>query len=262
MYTAPECTRARKKFELFAGDLWAVGVICYILINGVKPFFGRSKGEIIGDIQTSPVRWKSDVKISNCCKHFIESLLCKATSKRLDTKKALSHPWITGKASTSHLGDEYLLRLQRFNFRTKLQKTMVKSILNGMDDESKKDLLSSIETSGQRQSAFEKSLVDNVLTYAKNNLPHENSKSESGHFVQFSDKNLVDLDMDEMLNEIDADTTSKQEKAMTVDQFIQIMTASEKQYDIPAILRHVSPNDEEVVTFEKIASFHGPMQSL
>merc|ERR1712087_453742 len=136
----------------------------------------------------------------------------------------------------------------------------VKSILNGMKETEKKKILSLVATS--RQSAFEKGLIENVLLFAanKNKL---NVPSSTNHFVEFSDEDLADIDIDDLLEEIDDDINGKKhENEMHVDTFVQILNSSEKQYDIPEILRHVSPHGATTVSFESIASYHQPLNSI
>merc|ERR1712228_142866 len=113
---------------------------------------------------------------------------------------------------------------------------------NGMKETEKKKILSLVATS--RQSAFEKGLIENVLLFAanKNKL---NVPSSTNHFVEFSDEDLADIDIDDLLEEIDDDINGKKH-----------------EYDIPEILRHVSPHGATTVSFESIASYHQPLNSI
>ena len=83
--------KKRTKFELFAGDIWAVGVVCYMLVNGVVPFPGHDLSSVLLNIQTQKIKWQDGITLSASCKHFIASLLNKDPSKRLTAKQALNH---------------------------------------------------------------------------------------------------------------------------------------------------------------------------
>jgi len=49
-YLAPEVVRQRKGWELKASDMWTLGVICYVLVTGRPPFWGRDNREILTKI--------------------------------------------------------------------------------------------------------------------------------------------------------------------------------------------------------------------
>ena len=79
-------------------DVWAVGIIAYILLCGLPPFNGGTDEEIFEDIKLGyllflPVAaW---VDKSNDAKDFIECLLKKDIRQRVcSAKEALMHPWI------------------------------------------------------------------------------------------------------------------------------------------------------------------------
>lgn len=76
-------------------DLWAIGVITYLLISGDRPFRGKTPAEMVQNILHSDLVFDAQVwkRRSPECKAFISSLLQKDPNLRLDAEGALKHPW-------------------------------------------------------------------------------------------------------------------------------------------------------------------------
>lgn len=95
----------------YAADMWAVGIICYILVCGRPPYDGKNQEEIIRKIQNKNYRIKypskksrGDVIYSKAFRDFIARLLTHDVDARLSADDALKHEWIAGDAaSTSDL---------------------------------------------------------------------------------------------------------------------------------------------------------------
>ncbi|XP_025269387.1 obscurin isoform X6 [Camponotus floridanus] len=91
-YVAPEVTN--NEGVSYPADMWAVGVITYILLSGISPFRGANDRETLKKVREG--RWDFDDRwknISNEAQDFIHSLLKYNVEKRLDIKTALAHPW-------------------------------------------------------------------------------------------------------------------------------------------------------------------------
>lgn len=70
-------------------DMWAVGIIAFILLCGYKPFYPCSKFE---EVSFHERYWSN---ISAEAKHFIHLLLQLNPEKRLSALEAIGHPWIS-----------------------------------------------------------------------------------------------------------------------------------------------------------------------
>ncbi|SCP03346.1 calcium-dependent protein kinase 3, putative [Plasmodium malariae] len=70
-------------------DMWALGIIIYVLLGGYKPFYPCSKFE--EKVTFHERYW---FNISPEAKNFIQSLLQINPSKRLNVIEAIDHPWI------------------------------------------------------------------------------------------------------------------------------------------------------------------------
>ena len=97
IYMAPE--QISNKIYSKSVDIWSVGIILYMLLNGGKnPFYnkGDPREKIIPKIRNKKVEFDDkDFPISEMGKDFIKKLLMKNSSSRYTARPALNHPWIT-----------------------------------------------------------------------------------------------------------------------------------------------------------------------
>eukprot|EP01103_Thecamoeba_quadrilineata_P008336 TRINITY_DN180_c0_g2_i2.p1 TRINITY_DN180_c0_g2~~TRINITY_DN180_c0_g2_i2.p1 ORF type:complete len:383 (+),score=107.78 TRINITY_DN180_c0_g2_i2:50-1198(+) len=135
MYIAPEIIKmAREKRggnENPAGysmkvDVWSAGVILYIMMCGMPPFYDEDDKKLFDQILSDPVEFPSpefDI-ISDEAKHFIMKLLERDPEKRLSAAEALNDPWIT-RGESGALGEHNLpltvAQLKKFNARRRLR---------------------------------------------------------------------------------------------------------------------------------------------
>jgi calcium-dependent protein kinase len=77
-------------------DLWSVGVVAYMLMSGEKPFWSKTRTELMAQIVRAQYsfhgpHWKH---ISKEGKSFIKKLLVVNSDDRMSAKEALNHPWL------------------------------------------------------------------------------------------------------------------------------------------------------------------------
>lgn len=79
-------------------DLWAIGIVSYILLAGYPPFNGTDD-EVHYATLNAELVFEKDVwgNLSKPCRHFVSMLLNKDSEKKSVTaEEALQHPWIVG----------------------------------------------------------------------------------------------------------------------------------------------------------------------
>ncbi|XP_071743068.1 uncharacterized protein [Lepeophtheirus salmonis] len=80
----------------YATDMWAVGVICYVLLSGLSPFMGDTDLETMANVTIAEYDYDDEVfdNVSDYAKDFIDKLLMKEKGKRYSCKSCLQHPWL------------------------------------------------------------------------------------------------------------------------------------------------------------------------
>ncbi|XP_004370852.1 serine/threonine-protein kinase H2 [Trichechus manatus latirostris] len=93
-YIAPEIL-LRKPYTS-AVDMWALGVITYVLLSGLLPFDDESHARLYRKILRGKYNYTGEPwpNISCLAKDFIDKLLILDASHRMSAGQALDHPWV------------------------------------------------------------------------------------------------------------------------------------------------------------------------
>ncbi|XP_060063204.1 serine/threonine-protein kinase DCLK2-like [Ylistrum balloti] len=106
-------------------DMWAVGVICYILLCGFPPFRSadRNQTELFEFIKGGEYEFLSPYwdQISKGAKDLIEHLLVVDKKKRYTAIDTLSHPWIMYSGDMGKITDNAELEKLKTKTRTELE---------------------------------------------------------------------------------------------------------------------------------------------
>ncbi|XP_059156398.1 twitchin-like isoform X4 [Physella acuta] len=82
----------------FYTDMWAIGVLAYVLLSGLSPFAGEDDLETLQNVKRCD--WDFDEEafssVSPEAKDFIKNLLQKEPKRRLTVHEALEHAWLQG----------------------------------------------------------------------------------------------------------------------------------------------------------------------
>uniref|UniRef100_A0ACB8EIE0 Calcium/calmodulin-dependent protein kinase type II subunit alpha n=1 Tax=Sphaerodactylus townsendi TaxID=933632 RepID=A0ACB8EIE0_9SAUR len=123
-YLSPEVLRKDPYGK--AVDLWACGVILYILLVGYPPFWDEDQHRLYQQIKAGAYDFPSPEwdTVTPEAKDLINKMLTINPSKRITAAEALKHPWISHRstvASCMHR-QETVDCLKKFNARRKLKK--------------------------------------------------------------------------------------------------------------------------------------------
>jgi len=95
-YVAPEVLLAKPYDK--AVDMWAVGVITFVILTGCFPFFeeGSNYSALYQKIINVDYAFPDDPELSEEAKSFIECLLVKDSTQRYDPTRCKEHDWLKG----------------------------------------------------------------------------------------------------------------------------------------------------------------------
>ncbi|KHG12664.1 Calcium-dependent protein kinase 4 [Gossypium arboreum] len=135
-YVAPEVLLKHYGPE---ADVWTAGVILYILLSGVPPFWAETQQGIFDAVLKGDIDFYSDPwpVISDSAKDLIRKMLCSQPSERLTAHEVVCHPWISqnGVAPDRALDPAVLSRLKQFSAMNKLKKMALRVIAESLSEE-------------------------------------------------------------------------------------------------------------------------------
>ncbi|PKU84011.1 calcium-dependent protein kinase 26 [Dendrobium catenatum] len=135
-YVAPEVLCKHYGPE---ADVWTAGVILYILLSGVPPFWAETQQGIFEAVLKGHVDFDSEPwpLISDSAKDLIRRMLCPSPKDRLTAHEVLCHPWIceNGVAPDQALDPAVLTRLKQFSAMNKLKKMALRVIAESLSEE-------------------------------------------------------------------------------------------------------------------------------
>ncbi|KAK9273074.1 hypothetical protein L1049_017881 [Liquidambar formosana] len=128
-YMAPEVLKRNYGPEV---DVWSAGVILYILLCGVPPFWAETEQGVAQAIIRSVIDFKRDPwpKVSDNAKDLVKKMLEPEPKKRLTAQEVLDHPWLQNakKAPNVSLGETVKARLKQFSVMNKLKKRALRVV--------------------------------------------------------------------------------------------------------------------------------------
>ncbi|XP_059163942.1 calcium/calmodulin-dependent protein kinase type II delta chain-like isoform X15 [Physella acuta] len=114
-------------------DIWACGVVLYILLVGYPPFWDEDQHRLYAQIKAGAYDYPSPEwdTVTPEAKNLINSMLTVNPAKRINASEALKHPWICQRervASVVHR-QETVDCLKKFNARRKLKGAILTTML-------------------------------------------------------------------------------------------------------------------------------------
>ncbi|KAJ7545741.1 hypothetical protein O6H91_08G007900 [Diphasiastrum complanatum] len=135
-YIAPEVLRRSYGPE---ADIWSVGVILYILLSGVPPFWAKTDQGILDAIRIGHLNFASEPwpSISIGAKDVVKKMLNSNPKERWTATSILQHPWMRedGEAPDVPLDNVVLSRMKQFSATNKLKKLALTVIAKSLNEE-------------------------------------------------------------------------------------------------------------------------------
>ena len=78
-----------------AVDMWSLGVVLYVMLYGVYPFFHKSHHTLIKKIVTGYYIYPEKNNVSELAKNIVRRLLTIDPISRITAKECLHHPWMS-----------------------------------------------------------------------------------------------------------------------------------------------------------------------
>ncbi|KAF5730115.1 Calcium-dependent protein kinase 30 isoform 1 [Tripterygium wilfordii] len=128
-YMAPEVLRRNYGPEV---DIWSAGVILYILLCGVPPFWAETEQGVALAILRGNIDFKREPwpQVSQSAISLIRQMLEPDPKKRLTAQQVLEHSWLQNakKAPNVPLGDIVRTRLKQFSVMNRFKKKALRVI--------------------------------------------------------------------------------------------------------------------------------------
>ncbi|XP_051751680.1 calcium/calmodulin-dependent protein kinase (CaM kinase) II beta 1 isoform X18 [Ctenopharyngodon idella] len=198
-YLSPEVLR--KEAYGKPVDIWACGVILYILLVGYPPFWDEDQHKLYQQIKAGAYDFPSPEwdTVTPEAKNLINQMLTINPAKRITAQEALKHPWVCQRSTVASMmhRQETVECLKKFNARRKLKGAILttmlvsrnfsaaKSLLNKKADVKKRKSSSTIQYMPQTNST-----KNSIVTSPKGNLPSPALESSDSSNATVEDEEM------------------------------------------------------------------------
>ncbi|XP_069038032.1 calcium/calmodulin-dependent protein kinase type II subunit delta isoform X19 [Lepisosteus oculatus] len=142
-YLSPEVLR--KEAYGKPVDIWACGVILYILLVGYPPFWDEDQHKLYQQIKAGAYDFPSPEwdTVTPEAKNLINQMLTINPAKRITAQEALKHPWVCQRSTVASMmhRQETVECLKKFNARRKLKGAILTTMLATRNFSAAKSLL-------------------------------------------------------------------------------------------------------------------------
>nr|XP_033796384.1 calcium/calmodulin-dependent protein kinase type II subunit gamma isoform X9 [Geotrypetes seraphini] len=126
-------------------DIWACGVILYILLVGYPPFWDEDQHKLYQQIKAGAYDFPSPEwdTVTPEAKNLINQMLTINPAKRITADQALKHPWVCQRSTVASMmhRQETVECLRKFNARRKLKGAILTTMLVSRNFSAAKSLL-------------------------------------------------------------------------------------------------------------------------
>ncbi|XP_028827417.1 calcium/calmodulin-dependent protein kinase type II subunit alpha isoform X11 [Denticeps clupeoides] len=187
-YLSPEVLR--KEAYGKPVDIWACGVILYILLVGYPPFWDEDQHKLYQQIKAGAYDFPSPEwdTVTPEAKNLINQMLTINPAKRITAQEALKHPWVCQRSTVASMmhRQETVECLKKFNARRKLKGAILTTMLVSRNFSAAKSLLNKKADVKPQTNSTKNSIV----TSPKGNIPSPALESSDSSNTTIEDEDV------------------------------------------------------------------------
>ncbi|XP_029554222.1 calcium/calmodulin-dependent protein kinase type II subunit gamma isoform X14 [Salmo salar] len=162
-------------------DIWACGVVLYILLVGYPPFWDEDQHKLYQQIKAGAYDFPSPEwdTVTPEAKNLINQMLTINPTKRITADQALKHPWVCQRSTVASMmhRQETVECLRKFNARRKLKGAILTTMLVTRNFSACKSLLNKKSDGGVKKRKSSSSVCLMGSTESCNTTEEEDVKS-------------------------------------------------------------------------------------
>ncbi|XP_028844133.1 calcium/calmodulin-dependent protein kinase type II delta chain isoform X13 [Denticeps clupeoides] len=175
-------------------DIWACGVILYILLVGYPPFWDEDQHKLYQQIKAGAYDFPSPEwdTVTPEAKNLINQMLTINPAKRITADQALKHPWVCQRSTVASMmhRQETVECLRKFNARRKLKGAILTTMLVSRNFSACKSLLNK-KSDGVKKRKSSSSVCLMGSTESCNTTEEEDVKGRKGPAEAISSDSAV-----------------------------------------------------------------------
>ncbi|XP_019720565.1 calcium/calmodulin-dependent protein kinase type II delta chain isoform X1 [Hippocampus comes] len=164
-------------------DIWACGVILYILLVGYPPFWDEDQHKLYQQIKAGAYDFPSPEwdTVTPEAKNLINQMLTINPAKRITAEQALKHPWVCHRSTVASMmhRQETVECLRKFNARRKLKGAILTTMLVSRNFSACKSLLNKKADSAKPSTNNSKNSIVSAINALKDSNMATNAQMES-----------------------------------------------------------------------------------
>ncbi|XP_063753339.1 calcium/calmodulin-dependent protein kinase (CaM kinase) II beta 1 isoform X15 [Eleginops maclovinus] len=206
-YLSPEVLR--KEAYGKPVDIWACGVILYILLVGYPPFWDEDQHKLYQQIKAGAYDFPSPEwdTVTPEAKNLINQMLTINPAKRITAQEALKHPWVCQRSTVASMmhRQETVECLKKFNARRKLKGAILTTMLVSRNFSAAKSLLNKKADVKPQTNSIKNSIV----TSPKGNIPSPALESSDSSNTTVEDEDVKGKSLDNSSLKAQSSTSSQ-----------------------------------------------------